>query len=50
MAGRGLLAYIVASVGVNGVVEMAVSTVLTAAVGTALYRAGFIREGKKQGE
>ncbi len=46
MAGRGLLAYIVASVGVNGLVEMVVSTVLTAAVGTALHKAGFIREGK----
>ena len=42
MAGRGLLAYIVAAVGVNGIVEMAVSTALTAAVGFALYKAGFI--------
>ena len=46
MAGRGMLAYIVASVGVNGIVEMAVSTVVTAAVGAALFQSGFIREGK----
>ena len=46
MAGRGMLTYIVAAVGVNGLVEMLVSTVLTGAVGSALYKAGFIREGK----
>ena len=46
MAGRGMLAYIAASVGVNGIVEMAVSTVVTAAVGAALCQSGFIREGK----
>ena len=44
MAGRGMLTYIVAAVGVNGIVEMAVSTVLTGAIGAALYRAGFIHE------
>ena len=42
MAGRGMLAYIVASVGVNGVVEMLVSTLVTGAVGAALMRAKFI--------
>lgn len=41
MAGRGFMAYIIATVGINGVVEMLVSTVLTAAVGSALYKAGF---------
>lgn len=46
MAGRGLLAYIVGSVGVNGVVEMAVSTIVTGAVGPALNKAGFFREHK----
>jgi len=46
MAGRGMLTYIVAAVGVNGVVEMIVSTVLTGAVGSALYKAGFVREQK----
>ncbi|MBQ3305506.1 MAG: ECF transporter S component [Clostridia bacterium] len=43
MAGRGMLAYIVAAVGVNGLVEMLVSTVLTGAVGSALKKAGFFR-------
>ena len=43
MAGRGMLAYIVAAVGVNGLVEMLVSTVVTGAVGAALIRAGFIK-------
>ena len=46
MAGRGMLTYIVASVGVNGLVEMIVSTVLTGAVGAALIKAGFVREQK----
>ena len=41
MAGRGLLAYIVASVGVNGLVEMLTSTVVTGVVGAALEKAGF---------
>ena len=40
MTGRGMLTYIVAAVGVNGIVEMLVSTVLTGAIGSALYRAG----------
>ena len=43
MAGRGMLAYIVAAVGVNGLVEMLVSTVVTGAVGAALIQAGFIK-------
>ena len=43
MAGRGMLTYIVAAVGVNGIVEMQVSTVLTGAIGAALYKAGLIR-------
>ena len=44
MAGRGMLAYIVASVGVNGAVEMATSTLVTGAVGAALEKAGFFRK------
>ena len=44
MAGRGMLTYIVAAVGVNGLVEMLVSTVATGAVGAALIRAGFIKD------
>ena len=43
MAGRGMVTYIVAAVGVNGLVEMLVSTVLTGAVGSALEKAGFFR-------
>lgn len=46
MAGRGMLTYIVAAVGVNGVVEMIVSTVLTGAIGAALHKVGFIRAQK----
>ena len=46
MAGRAFFAYIVASVGVNGLIEMAVSTILTGAIGTALFKAGLIRDGK----
>ena len=45
MAGRAFFAYIVASVGVNGLIEMAVSTILTGAIGTALFKAGLIRDG-----
>ena len=43
MAGRGFLAYIIASVGVNAVVEMIVAAVLTSAVSVALKKSGFIR-------
>ena len=46
MAGRGLLAYIVGSVGINGLVEMAVSTIVTGAVGPALEKAGYFRARK----
>ena len=38
-----MLAYIVGAVGVNGVVEMIVSTVLTGAIGGALIKARLIR-------
>ena len=44
MAGWGALTYIVASVGVNGVVEMIVSTILTGAIGAALFKAGLIHK------
>lgn len=46
MAGRGMLAYIVAAVGVNGLVEMLVSTIVTGAVGSALIGAHLIAEQK----
>lgn len=39
VAGRSFFVYVVASVGVNGLVEMAVSTLLTTAVCTALNKA-----------
>ena len=39
MAGRSVIAYIIASVGINAVVEMAVAAVVTGAVGTALRKA-----------
>ena len=39
MAGRSVLVYIVASVGINAVVEMAVAALVTGAAGTALKKA-----------
>ncbi len=39
MAGKSVLAFIVASVGINAVVEMAVAAILTGAIGAALRRA-----------
>ena len=43
MAGRSILAYIVASVGINAVVEMAVAAVVTGAAGVALKKARLIQ-------
>ena len=42
MAGRGVLAFIVASVGINAVVEMVVAALVTGAVGAALKKARLI--------
>lgn len=42
MAGRGVLAFIIASVGINAVVEMLVAAVVTGAVGVALQKARLI--------
>lgn len=42
MAGRGVIAFIVASVGVNAVVEMIVAAVVTGAVGVSLKKAKLI--------
>ena len=42
MAGRGALAFIIASVGVNAVVEMIVAAVVTGAVGIALKKSHLI--------
>jgi uncharacterized membrane protein len=39
MAGRGVLAYLIASVGVNAVVEMIVAALVTGAAGSALKKA-----------
>ncbi len=39
MAGRAFLAYLVGSVGINGLVEMLTATVLTGAIGVALKKA-----------
>ena len=42
MQGHTILVYIVASVGINAVVEMIVSALVSGAVGTALYRSRLI--------
>ncbi len=42
MAGRGFFAYIIAAVGINGLVEMIVATAVTGAVGAALKKARLI--------
>ncbi len=42
MAGRGFFAYIIAAVGVNGLVEMITATLITGAVGAALKKARLI--------
>jgi uncharacterized membrane protein len=43
MAGRAFLAYLVASVGINGLVEMATAALLTGAIGMALKRARLLK-------
>lgn len=43
MAGRGMIAYLVASIGINALVEMIVAAVVTGAVGVALKRARLIK-------
>ena len=42
IAGRSLLAFVCAFVGVNALAEMAASTILTSAIGTALTKAGLV--------
>ena len=42
MAGRGVLAYLIASVGINAVVEMIVAALVTGAAGVALKKAQLI--------
>ncbi len=43
IAGRNIIAFVCAFVGVNAVAEMAAATILTGAIGTALSKAGLIR-------
>ena len=43
MAGKGVMAYLIASIGINAVVEMIVAAVVTGAVGVALKRARLIK-------
>ena len=43
MAGKAFFAYVIASVGVNGLIEMGISTALVGSIGFALYKAGLIR-------
>ena len=42
MAGRGIFAYLVASIGINATVEMLVAALVTSAVGTALIKAKLV--------
>ena len=44
IAGRSVLVFICATVGINAVVEMVVAAILTGAVGSALHKAGFIKD------
>ena len=48
MGGKNVLVFIVTFVGVNALVEMAVSTIVTAAVGTALFKARLIPTQSKK--
>lgn len=44
IAGRSVIVYICATVGINAVVEMLAATILTGAIGTALYKARVIED------
>ncbi len=50
MKGKSVIPFIISFVGINAVVEMAVCTVITGAVGTALYLAKFIKSPKKNSQ
>lgn len=50
MGGRSVLIYICASIGINAVCEMLSSTILTGAVGAALYKARFIPALKQKSQ
>jgi uncharacterized membrane protein len=49
MGGKNILLFICSFVGVNAVFEMLVSTIVTGAVGAALYRARFVPAPKRAG-
>ena len=48
IAGRNVIAFVCAFVGVNAVAEMAASTILTGAIGAALDKAGLFRGRKRK--
>ena len=48
IAGRNIIAFVCGFVGINAVAEMAASTILTGAIGTALNKAGLIGERKRK--
>ena len=43
MAGKGFIAYVIGSIGLNAVFEMIVTTIATGAVCTALYKAKLVK-------
>jgi hypothetical protein len=49
MGGKNVLLFICSFVGVNAVFEMLFSTIVTSAVGAALYRARFVPAPKRAG-
>lgn len=46
IAGRNIIAFVCAFVGVNAIAEMAAATILTGAIGVALDKAGLLRQHK----
>lgn len=50
MAGKAALAYIVSSIGVQALAEMAATTIVAGAVGTALYQAHILPLKKAEGK
>ncbi|MCI8853532.1 MAG: ECF transporter S component [Lachnospiraceae bacterium] len=47
IAGRNIIVFVCTFVGINAVCEMAASTIITGAVGYALFKAGFVQAPKK---
>ena len=46
--GKNVIAFVVGFVGINAVCEMVVCTIITGAIGVALYKAGFIKKTSKE--